>query len=941
MCGGGSQQTSTTTTRLPAWLEERYRDLLERGEEVADLPYVAYGGPRLAPFSADQEAAFQGIRDASGIYGADLDRAREYAGIAAAPMADTVGSFDRAAYDRYADPFNQAVIDATIADIERTGELARRDLDARAGVGGGIGSYGPSERATLERAEQWRDQSDATARAVAQLRSQNFAQAQNQFNTEQNRALAARQNDAARAAAAANQYVGIGGAGQDYALRDAGARYGIGATQQGQAQRGLDISYADFLEQRGYPKEQASWLSSIYRGYPGGTGTTTQTVPGANPWAQGIGAGIGILGTSGAFPSAGYSGWLGGLFKRGGVVKARRAPPRSPFGGVFRHMGRKPADRGIAGYRYGGTVTMPGVKRIARQEVARHNVDPQAHANMADGGVVHSGMMRRRMSPRYADGGIAGYQMGGQVHSGLSTRDLARMAEAGDSVAYRELNERMTTGRGPAIAAEASDFIGGVRRDYDNLVGGAGDDDLIDMERDDEGVYSPAADSGIAAAAPRYAPSMADRGGIAAAGIGHNGGPPLDEGGDDIGGWRPNLPVARAGFAMAASRNPSLLGALAEGAFYGIDAYEQQRADDRVARLQDRRIRMEEEAAQREQTAAQQQQAAMDAAIAALPLDQQAAARVNPDAFLKPQETFKPDLQTINRGGSEETGYFDENGDWVLIATAPRWQPQQALQATETERLLKAAGIDPASPEGQAIIRSKLSGNEGPKTLEERDQQTLLSGDPASSEYEMAYTRTFLTPRFVQGTNEKGEPTMLPIMPEIPPSIRPPKSMANGAGGGKAVGPRAGEAIVTGNPKPPAEHQANAAGYATRMLAAEPLIQQFESVSTSALEKAKASVPLIGNYLASSEYQQFQQAAADWVRAKLRKESGAVIGEEEMQREIETYFPQPGDSEATIAQKRAARDTATKTMIESAGPAYGSGATVKRWKIVNGELVPE
>jgi hypothetical protein len=629
MCGGGSNQTSTSTTRLPAWLEERYKGLLERGEEVADLPYVAYGGPRLAPFSADQEAAFQGIRDASGIYGADLDRAREYAGIAAAPMADTVGSFDRAAYDRYADPFNQAVIDATIADIGRTGELARRDLDARAGVGGGIGSYGPSERATLERSEQWRDQSDATARAVAQLRSQNFAQAQGQFNTEQNRALAARQNDAARAAAAAGQYVGIGGAGQDYALRDAGARYGIGATQQGQAQRGLDIGYADFLEQRGYPAQQTEFLSGIYRGYPGGPGTRTETVPGANPWAQALGlgiAGIGALGSS-------------RLFKRGGVV-------------------RRP-------------ISMRNVRRIARKEVARHNRDPRAHQNMRDGGIV-------------------GYQVGGQVYGGMSLSDLGRLVDQGDMDAYDEYVRRLTTGAGDVTPADerGGAFARGDREPLPadtrrmtladmgissapglKLPGGGSEDgprrlalsdlgiDLgnlqfkvpdwvpgwggeperapvsahdpgiddstvpmmgprydprararstagrgiaapakpaINMEQDESGIYSPSMatrggiDAGIAA--PRYSPSMATRGGIADAFTDDDmqslakqvGGANADEDAGDAPAW--SMPLIAMGLSMAASRNPSVLGALGEGGIAALSSYiDQKRADTKSA----------------------------------------------------------------------------------------------------------------------------------------------------------------------------------------------------------------------------------------------------------------------------------------------------------------------------------------------------------------------
>jgi hypothetical protein len=63
------------------------------------------------------------------------------------------------------------------------------------------------------------------------------------------------------------------------------------------------------------------------------------------------------------------------------------------------------------------------------------------------------------------------------------------------------------------------------------------------------------------------------------------------------------------------------------------------------------------------------------------------------------------------------------------------------------------------------------------------------------------------------------------------------------------------------------------------------------------------------------------QSQRDWVRAKLRKESGAVIGADEMAQEILTYFPQPGEDPATIAQKREARRAAERQLQIGAGSA--------------------
>jgi hypothetical protein len=74
------------------------------------------------------------------------------------------------------------------------------------------------------------------------------------------------------------------------------------------------------------------------------------------------------------------------------------------------------------------------------------------------------------------------------------------------------------------------------------------------------------------------------------------------------------------------------------------------------------------------------------------------------------------------------------------------------------------------------------------------------------------------------------------------------------------------------------------------------------------------------NLMRSNDRQLYRQAQENWVRANLRKESGAVIGPEEMQKEIENYFPQIGDGPGVIEQKRRSREAATQGMITSAGP---------------------
>jgi hypothetical protein len=105
------------------------------------------------------------------------------------------------------------------------------------------------------------------------------------------------------------------------------------------------------------------------------------------------------------------------------------------------------------------------------------------------------------------------------------------------------------------------------------------------------------------------------------------------------------------------------------------------------------------------------------------------------------------------------------------------------------------------------------------------------------------------------------------------------------------------------------------AGYYNRMVEDEQNIEKLGKFdSTSYWERFKG----VTNITASPELQQYRQAADDWIRAKLRRESGAVIAEEEMDKEYEVYFPQLGDSQAVMDQKKLGREQAVKAM-ETAG----------------------
>lgn len=76
------------------------------------------------------------------------------------------------------------------------------------------------------------------------------------------------------------------------------------------------------------------------------------------------------------------------------------------------------------------------------------------------------------------------------------------------------------------------------------------------------------------------------------------------------------------------------------------------------------------------------------------------------------------------------------------------------------------------------------------------------------------------------------------------------------------------------------------------------------------------------NWLVGEDFQKFDQARRDFVNAQLRRESGAVISDEEFGNANQQYFPQPGDTEDVLRQKAQNRKVVIDGMKRDAGPTY-------------------
>lgn len=126
------------------------------------------------------------------------------------------------------------------------------------------------------------------------------------------------------------------------------------------------------------------------------------------------------------------------------------------------------------------------------------------------------------------------------------------------------------------------------------------------------------------------------------------------------------------------------------------------------------------------------------------------------------------------------------------------------------------------------------------------------------------------------------------------------------------------------------EGEKSAAGYLSRMKAAESKLTELavDGETTRSMTSLIVGGTNFEGLALSNEQSKILQAQRDWVRAKLRKESGAVIGADEMAEEVRTYFPLPGEGPEIVAQKRQARMQAERQFEIMSGNAASQAKPV-------------
>lgn len=225
------QQTSTQGS-LAEWAGPGVTSMLGKVEAQAATPYEAYTGPLTAGQSNLQSQAFTGI----GGLTIPTDQMKAY----------TPQSFTTADAQSYMNPYLMAALQPQLDEARRQAAIQNLANKTAATRAGGLGGAG----AALMQSEAQRNLMSQLGKITGEGYKSAYDQAQEQFNLEQQRQMAATKQ------------------AQDYGLAALQKQADLGAQERAIEQQGVEADIKQFEQERDFPYKQLEWQNQFYKNLP-------------------------------------------------------------------------------------------------------------------------------------------------------------------------------------------------------------------------------------------------------------------------------------------------------------------------------------------------------------------------------------------------------------------------------------------------------------------------------------------------------------------------------------------------------------------------------------------------------------------------------------------------------------------------------------------------
>jgi len=282
----GIPSITTATTQQPGETAEQFA---QRQAQAQQFGITRAGMAELAPQVADETALQVAARTQAtdptrglGAFEPFLTKATTAADAASA-LTGTGAGTGPGSIASYTSPFQQQVIDTTLAEFDRQRQIQENRLAASAlGTAGAFGGG----REGVQRAEFQAASNLDRARLLADLQQRGFQNA-----------AARRQQDLANQQAIANQQRGLGAAAQDFSRAQISGLGTLGAAQQAQTQAVLDAQRQAAQMAVDDPRRRLSMLGAGIAQLTPGAGAVNISeaaaeAPGASPLMKALGLGL-------------------------------------------------------------------------------------------------------------------------------------------------------------------------------------------------------------------------------------------------------------------------------------------------------------------------------------------------------------------------------------------------------------------------------------------------------------------------------------------------------------------------------------------------------------------------------------------------------------------------------------------------------------------------